>query len=456
MVGNSNETPGATIFKSKLKPRSAVAEEVKKKIPSDLERRGEAWLRLASREGKLPSVDPAWKLPNAVEIAAYTAFQPDIIVQTLCARRSASSPYMVETLEQIERDLPRTYPDVDFFANTDVKNGLGQILRAVAIAYPETGYVQGMNFLAANVLLHMRGAMDKTFLLIRYMMEAPRYRLVNVFQEGLPNLRRFTDLLADLMAARHPSLHRHFDEIGLEPLFYSQNWTVTLFSYMVPFSPLAKIWDRFFEHGWEAIFKHGLAFFEINLDTLLVADFESAAVLLRTTAERPPSNLSSIADGIRLTPDEVRRIACAVQQQDQYVSPPVTPATHTMDDSSSVATLSQSRLRRASIGSSFRDDELLGAQLAGCGSPATILTTESPRTPSFFDMLGGSGRRRLSDQGPRLVDAKSLAYGVNASEPSPGTISISALQGSTCENGDGVGGIKTEGNARNAGSALWM
>mmetsp|Transcript_22082 Transcript_22082/g.43452 ORF Transcript_22082/g.43452 Transcript_22082/m.43452 type:complete len:415 (+) Transcript_22082:460-1704(+) len=379
-----------TMFQSKLKPRTSMEE--RKMVPPELERRGEAWLRMASRDLLLPVVDPKWELNNTKELAAWSALKPNIIVETLCAKRPiSSSQYMIETMEQIERDLPRTYPDVDFFANTDIKDALGRILRALAIAYPETGYVQGMNFLAANILLHMRGSEDKTFLLLRYMMEAPKYRLVNVFQEGLPNLRRFTDLLSDFMQVRHPLLFQHFEDIGLEPLFYSQNWTVTLFSYMVPFLPLAKIWDRFFEVGWEAIFKHGLAFFHINIGILMAADFEKAAVILRSTAERPPPNLSNVADTIKLTPEEVERIAHTVQLQEQYSSSSASPH---------VAHLNR---RRSSVNSQLREE--------GCASPATIISAESPKAASSF--FGSFRRRQASEEGPRYVSASSLAYGAD-------------------------------------------
>jgi len=373
-------------------------------VPRGLQRRGDSWLRRALKcSAPLAKVDPDWGLPagKAALAEGVAALRSDAIVYLLLAERNGgnlmrdgvSIGEWEETVEQIERDLPRTYPEIKHFADDDgrARKALRKVLRALAIAYPQTGYVQGMNFVAANVMLHMGGHEDKTFLLLRYMMEAPKYRLIHVFKPGLPNLRRFTELLEDLMKMRYPKLHSHFDSVGLEPLFYAQNWIMTLFSYMVPFEPLADIWDRFFEHGWTTIFQHCLAFFEVNLGALERSDFEACARILKKTSEDPPRDLTRVADRIHFSAEEKARIDAAVEEDSPFFASPKSAST-----------------------SSFRTEiECESGKFTittDAVSPApTIMSTDSG---GFFDALV----RRKSLQGPVIVPAAELAYG---KQPSP-------------------------------------
>lgn len=59
-----------------------------------------------------------------------------------------------ETIALIEFDLPRTFPTLGFFHNNGpLQESLENILQAFAYHKPEVGYVQGMSYLAAMLLL---------------------------------------------------------------------------------------------------------------------------------------------------------------------------------------------------------------------------------------------------------------------------------------------------------------
>jgi len=286
----------------------------------------------------------------------------------------------VETLDQIDRDLPRTYPDVEFFANTDIREGLGRVLRAIAIEYPDVGYVQGMNFLLANILLHTNRSESDAFYLFRMMMESPKYGLHHIFVHGLPNLRTFSDILDWLIMTRHPDLHQHFEEIGFEPLFYSQNWIMTLFSYMVPFVELAAIWDNFFEYGWESIFQYSLALFELHHNTLLISDFENCAVTLRKAAEEPSSSIEAVLLDIVFSDVESDLIRKAVMRE-PFKLPRVYPR------------------------ESFKNVD--NRRLSGISTASTVCTEVSMISPPMFPF-----RKLLSPSStPLYLPAVHLAYG---------------------------------------------
>mmetsp|Transcript_84 Transcript_84/g.199 ORF Transcript_84/g.199 Transcript_84/m.199 type:complete len:421 (+) Transcript_84:2484-3746(+) len=389
MHSGSSVAPGARSppvkYVSKLKPAVPSKKQV---IPASLERRGEEWLKIAAS----PEVDKVSACLSSVGIYQYespSGFNDSFVVETICAQKRSS----IETLEQIGRDLPRTYPDVDFFSDTDVRDALGRILRAIALEYPDVGYVQGMNFLGANIMLHMNGKEDKSFLLFRYLMENPRYRLLHVFQPDLPNLRRFSDILESFISTRDPELYMHFEKVGLEPLFYSQNWIMTLFSYMVPFEPLAEIWDRFLRDGWSVIFKAAFALFELRRDALLKSDFEGCARILREVAEQPPKVFPSNIDSIVLEPEDLALIdkAVAMEPIDIVAAPPKAP---TIEVRSPMFKRDKSFSRRQSLESNIT-----------ATSPMTMLSSDSPR--SFFS---GFESRRASLE-TNYVSARSLAFG---------------------------------------------
>eukprot|EP00961_Rhodomonas_salina_P180364 2434542-Rhodomonas_salina.1 len=98
--------------------------------------------------------------------------------------KQAASPYTYEALvelgarseeagmaahrEQVAKDLPRTFPDLPAFSSGretliglrageeragELLQGLRRVLEAYCARNPETGYVQGMNFIAALLLL---------------------------------------------------------------------------------------------------------------------------------------------------------------------------------------------------------------------------------------------------------------------------------------------------------------
>jgi hypothetical protein len=60
------------------------------------------------------------------------------------------------TVSLIPLDLPRTFPCLSFFQVGGPSHGpLGQVLEAYVCYRPDIGYVQGMSYLAAVMLLYM-------------------------------------------------------------------------------------------------------------------------------------------------------------------------------------------------------------------------------------------------------------------------------------------------------------
>jgi len=212
---------------------------------------------------------------------------------------------------QILLDLPRTYPGVEYFDDTVVLLSLHRILRATAITLPEVGYVQGMNFMAAFLMLHTKTDQDAHRLLVE-LLGNPRYNLRLLFGEGLPSLEKLTGILSRLIQKRSPRLHRHLDDIELGDFHFSFQWFFTLFAYTMPFDALVHVWDLFFEKSWEGFFMVAVTLLKDNEKDLLKADFENAFLIIKQAAWNPKVNFYKRARRVKLSRDEIDAIKTAV------------------------------------------------------------------------------------------------------------------------------------------------
>lgn len=62
-------------------------------------------------------------------------------------------PLPADAAADIDKDLDRTFPGTEQFNNVAGQQQLRRVLRAYAAYDPDVGYCQGMNFLAALLLM---------------------------------------------------------------------------------------------------------------------------------------------------------------------------------------------------------------------------------------------------------------------------------------------------------------
>ena len=68
--------------------------------------------------------------------------------------KKAEKPVTATTKDQITKDVVRTFNANKFMAQPAVKERFQSLLECVALTYPHTGYVQGMNYIAGTLLYH--------------------------------------------------------------------------------------------------------------------------------------------------------------------------------------------------------------------------------------------------------------------------------------------------------------
>jgi hypothetical protein len=115
------------------------------------------------------------------------------------------------------------------------------------------GYVQGMSFIAMNLLWHA-GKEEAAFWVFAAMMQ--RYDLRQMFEPpDMRGLQMRTFTIAQLLQYTMPELSKHLAEYLHNSMgLVLTDWLLTLFSSSMALGPLAELWDRFFVDGYRCIY----------------------------------------------------------------------------------------------------------------------------------------------------------------------------------------------------------
>ncbi|XP_063424247.1 rab GTPase-activating protein 1-like isoform X2 [Mytilus trossulus] len=181
----------------------------------------------------------------------------------------------------IQRDINRTFPAHDFFKET---GGLGQdslyrISKAYSVYDEEIGYVQGISFVAASLLLHMPE--EQAFsVLIKICFD---YKVRELFKPGFEDLHLKFYQLERLMEDHIPDLFEHFTEMGLEIHMFASQWFLTLFTAKFPLHLVFHILDMFLSEGSTFLMGVAVALLKCSRKDLLALDFEGILKFFRVS-----------------------------------------------------------------------------------------------------------------------------------------------------------------------------
>ena len=109
------------------------------------------------------------------------------------------------------------------------------------------GYVQGMSFVAATILLAFGGNEYETFKLFANLLN--RDILFNFYQFDMQKVNIVFNVFMKLMRDRLPNLYSIFNETGLSCSVFLFEWIVALFSNIFPFGLTTRLWDNYFFYG---------------------------------------------------------------------------------------------------------------------------------------------------------------------------------------------------------------
>lgn len=197
---------------------------------------------------------------------------------------------------QIDTDVPRTIGGHIMFRRR-YRGGqrfLFRVLRALALHFPATGYVQGMAPLVATLLCYYDE--EQAFVMAARLWQLRG--LTTLYSPGFGGLMDALGVFESkwLGAKDGGKLARYLDTLGIMPMAYGTKWYLTLFNYSVPFAAQLRVWDVFILLGdstssvsqrdnlgtpdLNVLHATALALVDGMYDRLVHAEFEDAMGLL--------------------------------------------------------------------------------------------------------------------------------------------------------------------------------
>lgn len=174
------------------------------------------------------------------------------------------------SVELIKLDVSRTFPHLCFFQKDGpYHQPLHDVLGAYACYNTKIGYVQGMSFLTAILLLNMEA--PDAFICLANLLNN-KY-LLACFCMDQKKMNRYFRVHQILFEYNIPKLYSHFEEQKVKPDLYLIDWIFTLFSKSLPLDVMSRVWDVFFRDKEEFLFRTALGILNLYKDALLELDF---------------------------------------------------------------------------------------------------------------------------------------------------------------------------------------
>ncbi|CAI2381067.1 unnamed protein product [Moneuplotes crassus] len=162
------------------------------------------------------------------------------------------------TVDQITKDLRRTFQKIDIFVKPEMKNKLFRVLKALVAYDPSVGYTQGMNFIAAALIVHCEESV--TFWLCTGLFE--KYEIRDLYSEDFAGMYDRINVFKSYLKRYLGKIHEKFEEACFQPEIYMMDWVLTFMCSYIPLKWLTNYFDEFFKHGWVAFYSICLSIHE--------------------------------------------------------------------------------------------------------------------------------------------------------------------------------------------------
>lgn len=194
---------------------------------------------------------------------AYTLKEP-LYYQELLSHGKDTDPICVD---QIDLDIRRTMPSNVFFAGTGPGvSKLRRVLLAFSRHNTEVGYCQGMNVIAATLLLTHPTEEDAFFVLACIVEKILPLRY---FTPDLLTSRADQSVLKQLFAELCPQSQSHLQSLGIDLEAITFGWFLSVFTDCLPAECLFRTWDVFFIEGHTYLFCVAITILKLHEKALL-------------------------------------------------------------------------------------------------------------------------------------------------------------------------------------------
>ncbi|XP_057704682.1 TBC1 domain family member 12-like isoform X2 [Corythoichthys intestinalis] len=191
------------------------------------------------------------------------------------------------SLDLIKLDISRTFPSLFIFQKGGPYHDvLHSVLGAYTCYRPDIGYVQGMSFIAAVLILNMEEA--DAFVTFANLLNKPCQ--MAFFRVDHHLMLKYFAVFEVFFEENLPRLFNHFRTNKFTPDLYLIDWIFTLYSKSLPLDVACRVWDVFCRDGEESLFRTGLGILRLFQDVLLQMDFIHMAQFLSRLPEDLPAH----------------------------------------------------------------------------------------------------------------------------------------------------------------------
>ncbi|BHF61180.1 Growth hormone-regulated TBC protein 1 [Sparganum proliferum] len=171
-------------------------------------------------------------------------------------------------------DLPRTFPENANFSDAagrqNKRHSLQRVLQAFAITFPKIGYCQGLNYVAATILLVLDGPPEeieeKTF----WLLHALTHNIVPAYYiSGMVDVQVDCLVFEELLRQKVPSVYKVLKEANVDCIVLATKWFICLFADVVPMETVLRIFDSLFYEGDKILFRACIALVKLHLDDIV-------------------------------------------------------------------------------------------------------------------------------------------------------------------------------------------
>ncbi|CAO2147332.1 unnamed protein product [Urochloa humidicola] len=219
-----------------------------------------------------------------------------------------------EILEQIDRDVKRTHPDISFFSAKSNQESLRRILIIFSKLNPSIRYVQGMNEVLAPLFYVFKNDPDPsssasaeadTYFCFVELLSGFRDNYCKHLDNSSVGIRSTLSKLSQLLKRHDEELWRHMEvTTKVYPQYYAFRWITLLLTMEFSFNVCIHIWDAILgdpEGPLDTLMRICCAMLILVRKRLLAGDFTANIQLLQHYPATNIDHLLHIANRLRGT-----------------------------------------------------------------------------------------------------------------------------------------------------------
>ncbi|CAB3384201.1 Hypothetical predicted protein [Cloeon dipterum] len=186
----------------------------------------------------------------------HSRVQERLLTEKMSSQDSNSVPCPMDAaIKQIKLDISRTFPYLSIFKEGGPNyDSLLNVLAAYVCYEPDLGYMQGMSFIAAVLILNLDPA--EAFVCFANILNRPCQQAFFGMNEAA--MKAYYNTYNDLLTENMPQLSKHFAQEQLAPDMYFVQWMYTMFSNALHYDIACRVWDLYFRDGEEFLLRAAL------------------------------------------------------------------------------------------------------------------------------------------------------------------------------------------------------